>query len=84
MGFVAEHAFLSAISFMAVYVVIAGLSLPGATVTTLTGGFLFGLFPGVLFNITGATLGAMGVFLAARMGFGERLAARIDAGEGWG
>lgn len=82
LAFVAEHYLLSVLLFMAVYVVIAGLSLPGATLTTLAGGFLFGLFPGVLYNIAGATLGATGLFLAARMGFGERLAARIDASEG--
>ena len=34
-------------------------SLPGATVATLTGGFLFGLFPGALFNVTGPRIGAI-------------------------
>lgn len=68
--------------FIAVYAAIVSFSLPGATVTTLTGGFLFGLFPGVLFNMIGATLGACGIFLAARWGLGERLAARMDAASG--
>ena len=44
--------------FILTYTLIVGFSLPGATVATLTGGYLFGVFPGVLFNITGATLGA--------------------------
>ncbi|HHS94226.1 MAG TPA: TVP38/TMEM64 family protein [Rhodobacterales bacterium] len=82
MDLVARHALLSVLAFIGLYVAIAGLSLPGATLATLAGGFLFGLFPGVLYNIIGATLGAMMIFLAARMGFGERLAARIDASEG--
>ncbi|TCO71544.1 putative membrane protein YdjX (TVP38/TMEM64 family) [Rhodovulum euryhalinum] len=68
--------------FVAAYVVIVAFSLPGALVATLTGGFLFGVFPGVLFNVTAATLGAIAIFLAARAGLGERLAARIDASEG--
>ncbi|PRY21132.1 putative membrane protein YdjX (TVP38/TMEM64 family) [Aliiruegeria haliotis] len=68
--------------FLAVYVAIVGFSLPGATAATLTGGFLFGTFPGVFFNIVGATLGAAVIFLAARWGLGERLAARMDASQG--
>lgn len=68
--------------FMAIYVAIVGFSLPGATIATLTGGFLFGTFPGALFNITAATLGAAAIFLAARWGLGERLAAKMDSGQG--
>jgi len=70
------------LAFIAVYVVIVGFSLPGATVATLTGGFLFATFPGALFNITGATIGATLIFLAARWGFGERLGARLEHSEG--
>ena len=69
-------------AFLAIYIVIVAFSLPGATVATLTGGFLFGLFPGVLFNVVAATLGACAIFLAARRGLGEALAARMDASEG--
>jgi len=79
---VAEQYALAAITFVLAYVVIVALSLPGATVATITGGFLFGLFPGALFNFFAATLGAILIFLAARMGLGERLAARIDASPG--
>lgn len=68
--------------FIAAYAVMVALSLPGALVATLTGGFLFGLFPGALFNVTGATIGAIAVFLAARAGFGAALADRIAAGGG--
>ena len=42
--------------FMLAYVVIVGFSLPGATIATLTGGFLFATFPGALFNVTAATI----------------------------
>ena len=68
--------------FILAYVVIVAFSLPGATVATLTGGFLFATFPGALFNITGATISATIIFLAARWGLGEKLAAKMDSSEG--
>ncbi|MFG6563242.1 TVP38/TMEM64 family protein [Sulfitobacter sp. 1A13421] len=73
---------LTALVFVAAYVVIVAFSLPGATVATLTGGFLFGLFPGVLYNVSAATLGAVVIFLAAQWGLGARLKDRMDASEG--
>lgn len=73
---------LTAGAFMLAYVVIVGFSLPGATIATLTGGFLFGVFPGALFNVLAATVGATVIFLAARYGLGERLAAKMDASDG--
>ncbi|RYH08986.1 TVP38/TMEM64 family protein [Tropicimonas sp. IMCC6043] len=68
--------------FLAVYFVIVAFSLPGATLSTLVGGFLFGTFPGVLYNVMAASLGALAIFAAARFGFGSRLAARMDASDG--
>lgn len=76
------HYALTAAAFIAAYVAIVAFSLPGATAATLTGGFLFGVFPGALFNVVAATLGAVAIFLAVRWGLGERLAARIDASDG--
>ena len=73
---------LSILLFIAAYVIVVACSLPGATVLTLTGGFLFATFPGTLFNMAGATLGAIGIFLAARWGMGERLASGMDASDG--
>ena len=73
---------LSVLAFIAIYIVIVAFSLPGATIATLTGGFLFATFPGALFNITGATIGATAIFLAARWGLGERLGAKLEASEG--
>ncbi len=69
-------------AYIAIYVLIVAFSLPGASIATLAGGFLFGLFPGALFVITAATLGAVIIFLAAKWGLGETLAARMDASSG--
>lgn len=76
------HFWLSSAAFVAAYVAIVAFSLPGALVASLTGGFLFGLFPGTLYNLLGATIGASLLFAAARAGPGEALARRIDASEG--
>lgn len=73
---------LSLAGFLAAYITIVAFSLPGATVATLAGGFLFGVFPGAFYNVTAATIGAAAIFLAARAGAGERLSARLDASEG--
>ena len=74
-----EHYFWSAIGFMAAYALLVAFSLPGATVATLTGGFLFGVFPGVLFNVVAATIGAVTLFTAVRAGAGQETAAKIAA-----
>ncbi len=71
---------LAAAGFVLAYAGIVALSLPGAAIASLTGGFLFGLFPGALYNVAGATLGALVIFLAVRLGLAEGVRARIAAG----
>lgn len=73
---------LTAGLFILAYIVIVAFSLPGATIATLTGGFLFATFPGALYNVVGATLGATAIFLAARTGFGAQLGAKLEGAEG--
>lgn len=82
LGFRDDNFLLTALVFIAAYAVLVAFSLPGATVMTLTGGFLFATFPGALFNVTGATIGAIGIFAAARWGLGERLSAKMDTSDG--
>lgn len=52
--------------FIAVYIVTVALSLPGATILTLTAGAIFGAWTGTLIVNVGATVGATLAFLAAR------------------
>ena len=73
---------LVALGFVAVYVTIVAFSLPGAAVASVTGGFLFGLAAGTVFNVTAATIGATAIFLAARWGLGKTLTAKLEASEG--
>ncbi len=73
---------VAVIGFIVLYAATVAFSLPGATVLTLTGGFLFATFPGALFNVIAATLGATAIFLAARWGLGDRLGAKLEASDG--
>ena len=73
---------LTVFIFISFYILIVGFSLPGATIATLTGGFLFATFPGALFNVIAATIGATAIFLAARWGGGEKLGAKIKGADG--
>ena len=49
---------------------------------SVTGGFLFGLWGGTALNVLAATVGAVAIFFAARMGLGRTLSEKIDASEG--
>jgi uncharacterized membrane protein YdjX (TVP38/TMEM64 family) len=73
---IAGHTLTALLIFAAVYAVSVALSLPGAAVLTLAGGFLFGWFVGGLASIVAATVGAVLIFVIARSALGEPLAAR--------
>ena len=77
-----DNYLLAVLVFIVAYALVVAFSLPGATIFTLTGGFLFATFPGALYNVVAATLGAVAIFLAARWGLGDRLAARMNASDG--
>lgn len=77
-----ENYLLTVGLFIVAYALIVAFSLPGATIATLTGGFLFATFPGAFFNVFGATVGATAIFLAAQTSFGAKLGARLEGSEG--
>ena len=52
--------------FIGTYILVTGLSLPGAVILTLAGGFVFGAGLATLFINIGATTGATLAFLTAR------------------
>lgn len=68
--FTSQHYFPTVAVFIVIYVVAVALSIPGATILTLTAGFLFG-FTGVIYVNIGASGGAILAFLAARYVIGE-------------
>ena len=66
LAFTEEHYVPAIALFILLYVVQTAFSLPGATIMTLTGGFLFGSLWAALYVNVGATAGATLAFLAAR------------------
>ena len=66
LSFTETHSAAAAGLFVLTYVAVTGLSLPGAVILTLAGGFLFGAVFGTLFVNLGATTGATLAFLASR------------------
>jgi uncharacterized membrane protein YdjX (TVP38/TMEM64 family) len=64
---------LAPVVFIAAYAGAVGLSIPGATLLTLLGGFLFGPFWGTVYAVLGATIGATAIFLVARTALGDVL-----------
>lgn len=62
--------------FVAIYVAVVALSLPGGTILTVTGGLLFGCVLGACAALIAATIGATIIFLIARSAVGEFLLRR--------
>jgi uncharacterized membrane protein YdjX (TVP38/TMEM64 family) len=56
----------SAVVFVAIYIAVTALSLPGAAILTLAGGAVFGLVVGTVLVSFASTAGATLAFLAAR------------------
>jgi uncharacterized membrane protein YdjX (TVP38/TMEM64 family) len=69
--FTQEHYGPAVVLFILVYILQTAFSLPGATIMTLAGGFLFGSLWATLYVNIGATAGATLAFLAARYLFHE-------------
>jgi uncharacterized membrane protein YdjX (TVP38/TMEM64 family) len=69
-GLVARWGAAAALLYVLVYAVAVALSVPGGTILTIAGGFLFGTWVGGSCAVVGATIGAGGIFLAARAGLG--------------
>jgi len=72
-GFVALHPLLSFGLYILIYIAVVSLSLPGALVMTLSGGFLFGPWLGAAAASSGASLGAAVIFLVCRTAVGDSL-----------
>jgi uncharacterized membrane protein YdjX (TVP38/TMEM64 family) len=85
-GMVEKGGILADLGFVLAYAGLVALSVPGAAIFTITSGFLFGAWLGTALSVTGASLGAIAVFLAARAGLADLLARagprirRLEAG----
>jgi len=73
---VAENQALTFLAYIVIYALVVAFSIPGGTIMTLAGGFLFGTWIGGSLTVLAATLGSTAVFLAARSALGGALRAR--------
>ncbi len=62
----AAHQLTTIAGYLAAYILVAALSLPGAAVMTLAGGAIFGFWIGLILVSFASTIGATLAFLAAR------------------
>ncbi|MFK8016858.1 MAG: FAD-dependent oxidoreductase [Gammaproteobacteria bacterium] len=76
-GYAREHPLIAIGSYFAAYVLVAGLSLPGATIMTLAGGAIFGLLIGTVVVSFASSIGATCAFLAARFVFKDGVEKRF-------
>lgn len=66
--------FYAVSAYIFIYIITVSLSIPGATILTLSGGFLFGIVWGAVYTVIAATIGASIIFLAVKTAFGDWLA----------
>jgi uncharacterized membrane protein YdjX (TVP38/TMEM64 family) len=72
-GFVERNYLVSALVFVATYILVVALSIPGAMWLSIGGGFFFGVVFATIYINIGATIGATILFLAARFFLGEMI-----------
>jgi uncharacterized membrane protein YdjX (TVP38/TMEM64 family) len=74
--FVMQHLVLAIFTYMAIYIVVAVLSIPGAGVLSVVGGYLFGWMISAPVTLLAATAGAVITFQIVKSTLGEPLAKR--------
>ena len=75
-GVIADNFILALLAYMAAYIAVVALSLPGGLFMTLSGGLLFGPLVGIPATVIAATIGATLIFLIAKSSLGEALASK--------
>jgi len=74
---ISQHILLAVLLFIAAYIVAVAISIPGATILTIAGGFLFGIIGGSLLVILSATIGALVTFVAVRTALADILRQKV-------
>jgi uncharacterized membrane protein YdjX (TVP38/TMEM64 family) len=75
-AFIDAHAIAAVAAYMAIYIIVVALSIPGSLFLTIAGGILFGVAVGAIATIISATIGATIIFLIAKSACGESLVRR--------
>jgi uncharacterized membrane protein YdjX (TVP38/TMEM64 family) len=75
-GFVHNHLFAAIAVYMAIYILAVALSLPGAAILSIAGGFLFGWAVSAPMTVIAATVGAAIIFQIVKTSLGTVVAER--------
>jgi uncharacterized membrane protein YdjX (TVP38/TMEM64 family) len=78
LNWTAQHYIQAVLLYSLIYIITVACSIPGATILTLAGGFLFGWLLGSLYVVVSATLGAVLLFLAVKLAFREWMLKRTS------
>jgi uncharacterized membrane protein YdjX (TVP38/TMEM64 family) len=81
-AYVLAHPVQSVTVFVLVYILATTAYVPGASILTMTGGFLFGTWEGGGAALVGATIGALGGYWLVRTALGEPLRHKAEASPG--
>ena len=76
-AYYAAHRLLTVTGYMTLYILVTALSLPGATILTLAGGALFGLWTGLVLVSFASSIGATLAFLTSRFFLKEIVQSRF-------
>lgn len=75
-AFVEDNFALTLLAYVGIYIAVVVLSLPGAGILSIGGGFLFGWLVSAPATIVAATIGATLLFVAVTTSFGDALRAK--------
>jgi len=81
-AFIDQNLIFALAAFVGSYAIATAISLPGATILTLAGGYLFGTGVGGSATVIGATLGAIAIFYVVGTSLGAALRAKAEASGG--
>lgn len=81
-AFIGQNLALAFVVFVGLYAIATAISLPGATILTLAGGYLFGTWIGGSATVIGATLGAIGIYYAVGTSLGVALREKAESSGG--
>src|SRR5690348_8239524 len=60
--------YATVITYILIFIIMIGLSIPGSAALTLLGGYLFGVFYSIIYSLISSVLGSLTAFLIFRYG----------------
>lgn len=73
LAWVDSYGLVATMVYILLYAAVVALSLPAGAVMSIAGGFLFGVTWGTIYSLIGATTGATGLFVIAKISLGDFL-----------